>query len=43
MTTTMNLFDNLVNVDLFNKLLIKYQNKRKSKAAHSPSDDIAAA
>ena len=23
MTTTMNLFDNLVNVDLFNKLLIK--------------------
>lgn len=27
----------------FNKLLIKYQNKRKSKAAHSPSDDIAAA
>jgi hypothetical protein len=27
----------------FNKLLIKYQNKRKSTAAHSPSDDTAAA
>jgi hypothetical protein len=25
------------------KLLIKYQNKRKSTAAHSPADDIAAA